>query len=96
MIPISSKEFIEYKDPADGVVFKFKPKTGTLEREMYELWNEKKDLTMKEIHEADIKLMDFINKILVSPKADYNSDECAQILRLWNDANRLTKEEKKS
>lgn len=90
MIPVSSKESVEYKDK-DGVVFTFKPKSGTLEREMWSIWKagDDNDTTAN-------KLDAFIDKILLSPKADYNSEEKARIIKFWHDANALTVEEKKS
>lgn len=90
MIPVSSKESVEHKD-IDGVVWKFKPKTGSLEKEMLDIYDEKLD------YKDRLKVIDaFIDKILISPKADYNSDEQAEIIKFWNQANRLTAEEKKS
>jgi len=90
MIPVSSKESIEYVD-SDKVVWKFKPKTGSLEKEMFGIYDENID------YKARLTVVDaFIDKILISPKADYNSDEQAEIIKYWNLANRLTTEEKKS
>jgi hypothetical protein len=90
MIPVSSKESIEYVD-SDKVVWKFKPKTGSLEKEMFGIYNENID------YKARLTVVDaFIDKILITPKADYNSDEQAEIIKYWNLANRLTTEEKKS
>jgi hypothetical protein len=90
MIPVSSKESIEYKD-GDGVVWKFKPKTGTLEKAMFDIYDENIDYK-KRLVVVD----DFIDKILISPRSDYNSDEQAEIIKYWNMANKLTAEEKKS
>jgi len=90
MIPVSSKESIEYVD-SDKVVWKFKPKTGSLEKEMFGIYDENID------YKARLTVVDaFIDKILISPKADYNSDQQAEIIKYWNLANRLTTEEKKS
>jgi hypothetical protein len=90
MIPLSSKESVEYKD-SDSVVWKFKPKTGSLEKEMFGIYDDNID------YKERLKVVDaFIDKILISPKADYNSDEQAEIIRFWNMANKLTPEEKKS
>jgi hypothetical protein len=90
MIPVSSKESIEYVD-SDKVVWKFKPKTGSLEKEMFGIYDENID------YKARLTVVDaFIDKILITPKADYNSDEQAEIIKYWNLANRLTTEEKKS
>lgn len=90
MIPVSSREFVEHKD-SDGVVWKFKPKTGSLEKEMFGIYEEDVPF-MTRLSKTDA----FIEKILVNPKADYNSDEQAEIIKFWNMANRLTAEEKKS
>jgi hypothetical protein len=90
MIPLSSKESVEYKD-SDLVVWKFKPKTGLLEKEMFGIYDDNID------YKERLKVVDaFIDKILISPKADYNSDEQAEIIRFWNLANKLKPEEKKS
>ena len=90
MIPVSSKESIEYVD-SDKVVWKFKPKTGSLEKEMFGIYDENID------YKARLTVVDaLIDKILITPKADYNSDEQAEIIKYWNLANRLTTEEKKS
>lgn len=97
MIPISSKEFVEYTDPSDGVVFKFKPKGGLLERELFEIWEDKNTA------ESRIKMIDeLVDKIVLEPKYNgkpsdiFNSEEKAKLLQFWNEANKLTKEEKKS
>lgn len=95
MIPVSSKEFVEYKD-SDGMTWRFKPKSGTLENEQLNLWEE--GVSIKELYKRQDT---FIEKILLSPieeykKADYNTDEKAKIIKFWNDANKLTAEEKKS
>jgi len=97
MIPISSKEYVEYKDPSDGVVFKFKPKSGILEKELFDIWDDKNSAEDR-IAKIDI----LVDKILIEPKYNdspsniFNSDEKAKLISFWNDANRLTKEEKKS
>lgn len=95
MIPISSKEFVEIKD-SDGTQWRFKPKSGTLETEMYLIWE-------NEISQEDSnkRLDAFMEKIVLSPideykKADYNSHEKCKIINLWNTANRLEVEQKKS
>ena len=92
MIPVSSKESIDYVDE-DKVAWKFKPKTGSLERELFDLYDDK--LEWKDRLD---KVKTFIAKIVVSPKegTDFNSDEHAEIIRIWNIANRLKPEEKKS
>jgi len=90
MIPVCSKEVIDYT-AVDGTAWKFKPKTGTLEKAMFEIYDEKLD------YKDRFKVVEgLIDKILISPKADYNSDEQAVIIRYWNEANKLTVEEKKS
>jgi hypothetical protein len=90
MIPVSSKEKVQFVD-SDSVVWVFKPKTGSLEKEMFDIYDEKLD------YKDRLKVIDaFIENILISPKADYNSDEQAEIIKFWNQANRLTPEEKKS
>jgi hypothetical protein len=95
MIPVSSKEYVEYKD-SDGTNWRFKPKSGSLEKEMYLLWE---DGISQE--ESAKRLDAFMDKIILSPideykKADYNSLEKSKIINFWNNANRLTIEEKKS
>jgi hypothetical protein len=97
MIPISSRESVEFKDPTDGVIFKFKPKSGLLERELFDIWDDKNS------PDERIKKIDsLIDKILLSPTYGdkpsniFNSDEKAKIIGFWNDANKLTVEEKKS
>jgi hypothetical protein len=90
MIPVSSKESVEYVD-SDKVVWKFKPKTGSLEKEMFNIYDENIDFKTR------LKVFDaFIEKILISPKADYNSEEQSEIIKFWIQANKLTVEEKKS
>ncbi|MBE3139316.1 MAG: hypothetical protein IMZ53_01910 [Thermoplasmata archaeon] len=94
MIPVSSKESIEYTD-SDKVVWTFKPKTGTLEKEMFVFY--KKNAaegvdTLERLNNTD----EFIEKILISPKGDYNNETQNEIIKYWNQANALTVEEKKS
>ena len=43
MIPISSKEFVDIKD-SDGMLFKFKPKSGTMETELFNVYEEGLDI----------------------------------------------------
>jgi vancomycin resistance protein YoaR len=91
MIPVSSREFVEYKDD-DGMVFRFKPKSGTLENELWSVYDENSDQKAQRN-----RFDEFFNKILISPKdADYNSDEKVKIVKFWHDANRLAVEQKKS
>ncbi len=96
MIPISAREYVEYTD-TDGIVFKFKPKSGLLEQEMFDIY--KKD------SEADaqyVRINTFIDKILIAPKYDgkpsdvFNTQEKFMLLELWHKANKITVEEKKS
>ena len=97
MIPLSLKESIEFKDPSDGMLFKFKPKGGILEREQLNIW--------KDADDADLfrsRLDEFIDKIIIVPVYDMkasdvlNIDEKLKIIGFWNEANKLTKEEKKN
>lgn len=95
MIPLSSREFVEHTDK-DGMVWRFKPKSGTLENELLKLWEKGID-----IEEMGKRREAFIEKILISPideykKADYYSDEKVKIIGFWNECNRLAVEEKKS
>ena len=90
MIPMCSRESVEFVDN-DGTAWKFKPKTGTLENQMFTLYGE----GMK-YDEIKKNVSDFVDKILISPKGDYNSEEHREILNLWNEANHLSTTEKKS
>jgi hypothetical protein len=90
MIPVSSKEFVDIKD-SDGMTFKFKPKSGTMETELFNVYEEGLD-----VKEQRKRFDDFFNKILISPLADYNSDEKVRIITFWHDANKLIVEQKKS
>jgi hypothetical protein len=96
MIPISSRENVSYTDPKDGIVFKFKPKSGALERQLFEIWDEKKS------HTDRMDMIDsLVDMILIEPKYSdapskvFNSDEKGELLKFWHEANKLTGEEKK-
>ena len=96
MIPLSMKEFVEFKD-TDGIVFRFKPKGAMLERQQMDIWREGET-----VDQYRDKLDNFIDSILILPLyADmpskiFNSEEKIELLRMWNEANKLTREEKKS
>lgn len=102
MIPVSQREFVEFKDK-DGVLFKFRPKSGILEREMFNIFKENISVDEK------LRLTDeFVDKILlapeykdengepVKPSDKLNSQEKQMVLGFWHEANRLAVEEKKS
>ena len=96
MIPLSMKEFVEFKD-TDGIVFRFKPKGAILERQQMDIWTEGES-----IEKYRDKLDAFIDSILILPLYNdmpskvFNSEEKIELLRMWNEANKLTREEKKS
>lgn len=96
MIPLSLKEFVEFKD-TDGVTFRFMPKGGLLEREQMDIWKEGES-----VDKSRDKLDAFIDKILLLPvyanlpSTVFNSEEKIELLRMWNECNRLSKEQKKS
>jgi hypothetical protein len=96
MIPLSMKEFVEYTD-TDGIVFRFKPKGAILEREQMDIWKEGE--TVEQYRD---KLDTFIDRILIlplypqCPSKIFNSEEKIELLRMWNEANKLTKEQKKN
>jgi len=96
MIPLSMKEFVEFKD-TDGIVFRFKPKGAMLERQQMDIW-----VDGESIEKYRDKLDAFIDSILILPLYNdmpskvFNSDEKIELLRMWNEANKLTREEKKS
>ena len=73
-------------NPAD---FSFR-RVAYLEKEMFNIYDESID------YKKRLLVVDaFINAILIEPKADYNSDEQAEIIKYWNLANKLIVEEKK-
>ena len=96
MIPLSMKEFVEFKD-TDGIVFRFKPKGAMLERQQMDIW-----VDGESIEKYRDKLDAFIDSILILPLYNdmpskvFNSEEKIELLRMWNEANKLTREEKKS
>jgi hypothetical protein len=106
MIPLSCSDFVEYKDD-DGTVFKFKPKTGRLERRLCELFSSIEGKPALE----QINLRDaFINDILVGwsgaglpafpidgTVADmFGAVQKNRIFEMWNCAGDATVEEKKT
>jgi hypothetical protein len=109
MIPVSCKESIEYKDE-DGIVWKFAPRYGALEREFIQL----SDTVIGKPILEQLALMDsFFDKILIGwkdekgrmrpfpsdkkPSAILNQNEKTRVVfRYWIEANKLTPEEKKS
>jgi hypothetical protein len=107
MIPVSSKGFVQYEDE-DGVIFKFKPKSGDVEDKLMTYYaNDDKDL-VKVINSAK-ELFNFVllgwedvkNVGMPSYPKDKNAaklftpDERTQILQYWHKANVLTPVEKK-
>lgn len=90
------KEFVEHKDD-DGIVFRFKPKCGILERVQMDIWREGE--TVEQYRD---KLDAFIDRILIlpiyadAPSKVFNSEEKIELLRMWNEANKLSKEQKKN
>lgn len=96
MIPLSMKEFVEYTD-TDGIVFRFKPKCAILERAQMDIWREGE--TVEQYRD---KLDAFIDRILILPlykdipSKVFNFEEKIELLRMWNEVNKLTREQKKS
>ena len=105
MIPLSCKDSVEFRDD-DGTVYKFKPKTGRLERELCELFSSIENKpALDQINARD----SFINKILVgwsgpglpsfpaSAVADeFGAEQKTRILEMWGKAGDVSVEEKKS
>lgn len=96
MIPISAREYVEYTD-TDGIVFRFVPKSGEIEQEMFDIYK-----NADKADEQYAKINVFIDKILLAPKYDkapskvFNTQEKYMLLELWHKANKITVEEKKS
>ena len=105
MIPVCSKESIDYTDE-DGVVWTFLPKTGRRERALVDLGEKAQGMSPADAMEASASL---VNEVLVGWKgpglpafpdggaADLlNSGERWRIIEMWGKANELPAEEKKS
>jgi hypothetical protein len=97
MIPISMRESIDFNDK-DGTVFKFKPKSASLEREFMMLcYDMQKDGSI----EAIDKSCEFFDKIVLGwsgkglpaftdkPSQHWNLEERMAIFTMWSECNLL-------
>lgn len=106
MIPLSCVDTVEFKDD-DGTVFKFRPKTGRLERRLCELFSSIEGKpALEQIDGRDT----FINEILVGwsgpglpafptdgKVADaFGANQKTRLLEMWGRAGDIPVEEKKS
>jgi hypothetical protein len=107
MIPLSTREAVTFKD-SDGIEWRFIPKYGEYEREIMGIPEAAGSMTL--VQQCD-KTDEIINRILLGwsggpanmpkypddkkPSRLFSQSEKAVIIGMWNDANRLTAEEKK-
>jgi hypothetical protein len=104
MIPLSMKNEITYKDK-DGNTWIFRPKTGEREYAFYKMCDDDNSEGRK-VEDIFKRHDDFVDDVLISttagdfqgkkPSQIFIQEEKAEILKMWNDANKLTVEEKKS
>jgi hypothetical protein len=105
MIPITSTDIVKHKDE-DGITYKFRPKTGRLEREMLTSFSPSETDEVSAI-EYITRRDAFIKKILIGwegapmpEDGDYASvftnAQMMKLLEYWNKASDVSVEEKKS
>jgi hypothetical protein len=106
MIPVCCKDFVTYTDESSGIVYRFKPKTGILERKVNTLaLSEFKPVEgldeLNAIIDEILLLWDDTKKVGMpnfdsqKPSTVFHSEEKWKLINFWNKANSLSAEEKK-
>jgi hypothetical protein len=96
MIPAFMKDSVSHA--VDGVMYEFYPKTGVLEKKLIGVFADPGNS-----EETEWKMRELIDEIVIAPKKDglkasdlFNREEILVLFRYWNEANKVTDEEKKS